>query len=319
MALRGSFAQQSWALMTRGGMLEVGTSKGVEREETKAKLSAEGRAATSQAIAVSTVLHSPDTAKDYASTWKLLGEYAKETFGIKSLEKITGEHVAAYLDFKHECGQAKNTLESKASHIGKLAAALERWNGKNYDTIREGVEVMRPTIAEAPEKALADRAYADPKALVAMLPVGNIWLAGKILQESGVRITEGTRIAASQLRGVSTDRHTGKEVGRYEYIGKGGKVGMATMSVETYRELEKAIAEKGTFEVRQDSFRDALKKIAGAEYNNRSVHGIRYNYAQARLHELQAHGMSRDQAKAVVSKEMNHERPEITELYCAGK
>lgn len=69
----------------------------------------------------------------------------------------------------------------------------------------------------------------------------------------------------------------------------------------------------------QADFRAALKEAAGSEYDGRSAHGLRYNHAQERLHELQVHGMSRDQAKAVVSKEMNHERPEITELYCAGK
>jgi len=319
MALRGSYTQQAWALMTRGGMLETGTSKGHEREAVKAELAAENKAATSQEIATRTVLHSPDSAKQYVSTWSQCGEYAKENFGVKSLEKLTGEHVAEYLDFKHELGQSKDTLDSQAAHLGKLAAALEKWNGGNYDSIRQGVESMRPTIAEAPEKALADRAYSDPKGMVNALPAGDLALAGKVLYESGVRISEGTRIEAAQLRCIGIDKHTGKEVGRFKYVGKGGKTGLAMTSVATYRELEKRIAANGQFEVKQDEFREALKIAAGAEYEGRSVHGLRYSHAQERLHELQAHGMSRDQGKAVVSKEMNHERPEITELYTSGK
>jgi hypothetical protein len=319
MALRGSFTQQAWALMTRGGMLVTGTSKGFEREAVKADLAAANIAATSQEIAARTVLPSPDSARQYASTWAQCGNYAKETFGVKSLEKLTGEHVAAYLDFKHELGQAKDTLDSQAAHLGKLAAALEKWNGQNYDTIRQGVESMRPTIAEAPGKALADRAYSDPQSVVAALPAGDLRLAGRILYESGVRISEGTRIEASQLRGIGVDKYTGRQVGRFEYTGKGGKIGTGSTSVPTYRELEKIVAEKGLFSVSQADFRSALKEAAGSEYDGRSAHGLRYNHAQERLHELQVYGMSRDQAKAVVSKEMNHERPEITELYCAGK
>lgn len=319
MALRGSFTQQAWALMTRGGMLVTGTSKGFEREAVKADLAAANIAATSQEIAARTVLHSPDSARQYASTWAQCGDYAKEVFGVKSLEKLTGEHVAAYLDFKHELGQAKDTLDTQAAHLGKLAAALEKWNGRNYDTIRQGVESMRPTIAEAPERALADRAYSDPRLVIAVLPVGDLQLAGRILYESGVRISEGTRIEAAQLRGIGFDKHTDRQVAWFEYTGKGGKIGTGSISVPTYRELEKIVAEKGLFVVSQADFRAALKEAAGSEYDGRSAHGLRYNHAQERLHELQLHGMSRDQAKAVVSKEMNHERPEITELYCAGK
>jgi integrase len=320
MALRGSYTQQAWALMTRGGMLQTGTSKGLEREAIKTDLASENKSATSQEIASRSVLHSPDSARQYASTWAQCGEYAKETFGVKSLEKLTGEHVAAYLDFKHELGQAKDTLDNQAAHLGKLAAALEKWNGQSYDSIRQGVECMRPTIAEAPEKALTDRAYYDPRTVVSALPAGDIGLAGRILYESGVRISEGTKIGADQLRGLAIDKHTGKEVGRFDYVGKGGKDGIGTTTVATYRELEKAIAANGgKFEVSQAAFRDALKAAAGSEYDGRSAHGLRYNHAQGRMTELQTHGMSRDQAKAVVSKEMNHERPEITELYTAGK
>lgn len=319
MALRGSFTQQAWALMTRGGMLVTGVSKGIERERIKADLAAENKPATSQEIATRSVLHSPDSAGQYASTWAQCGSYAKEVFGIKSLEKLTGEHVAAYLDFKHELGQAKDTLDSQAAHLGKLAAALEKWNGRNYDSLRQGIEAMRPTIAEAPEKALANRAYSAPQLLVAALPAGDLHLAGRVLYESGVRISEGTQIESAQLRGIGVDKHTGRQVGLFEYTGKGGKVGTGTMSVPTYRELEKVVAEKGQFMVSQADFRAALKEVAGSEYEGRAAHGLRYNHAQERLHELQVHGMSRDHAKAVVSKEMNHERPEITELYCSGR
>lgn len=300
--------------------MQTGSSKGLEREVIKAALAAENLPATSQNIAARSIIHSPNSAKQYASTWAQCGEYAKENFGVKSLEKLTGEHVAAFLDFKHECGQAKDSLDSQAAHLGKLAAALEKWNGGNYDSIRQGIESMRPTIAEAPEKALADRAYADPRGLVNSLPAGDLRLAGRILYESGVRISEGTKIDASQLRGLGNDKHTGKEIGRFAYDGKGGKAGLGTMTVQTYKELEMAIAANGgRFEVGQADFRCALKTVAGNEYDGRSAHGLRYSHAQERLKELQAVGMSRDQAKAIVSKEMNHERPEITELYCAGR
>jgi len=45
------------------------------------------------------------------------------------------------------------------------------------------------------------------------------------------------------------------------------------------------------------------------------AHGIRHTYAQKRMIELQNLGWKYDSALAVVSQEMGHFRPEITEVY----
>jgi len=45
------------------------------------------------------------------------------------------------------------------------------------------------------------------------------------------------------------------------------------------------------------------------------IHGLRHSYAQRRMHELAKLGHDRDQALLVVSQEMGHIRPEITEVY----
>lgn len=45
------------------------------------------------------------------------------------------------------------------------------------------------------------------------------------------------------------------------------------------------------------------------------AHGLRHSYAQERMTELQRGGLPRDQALTVVSQEMGHFRPEITEVY----
>ena len=44
------------------------------------------------------------------------------------------------------------------------------------------------------------------------------------------------------------------------------------------------------------------------------AHGLRHTYAQERMSELQCH-MTRDLALEVVSQELGHFRPEITEVY----
>ena len=45
------------------------------------------------------------------------------------------------------------------------------------------------------------------------------------------------------------------------------------------------------------------------------AHGVRHAYAQERMHELRSQGLDRWRALEVVSQEMGHFRPEITETY----
>lgn len=317
--MRGSSKGQAWALMERSGIMQLGSSKGSAARSAREELQEGGERANSSAVAEKTGIYSVGTAQQYASTWTQLLDYAKAEYGEKNIENLNAEIVSAYLDFKAELGHDRQSLEREAAAINKLEAALERWNGKTDYDLKSGVESMRETIKEAPERVLDNRAYTDPQSIVKSLPANEIGLAGKILYESGVRISEATNILASQVKTLTTDPHTGKEIGQFEYVGKGGKIGTASISAETFKELKAAIASHGKFEVSKAELRTALQSAAGKQYEGRGAHGLRWNHAQERFAELQQHGISRDVAKSIVSQELNHERPEITEHYLAHK
>lgn len=317
--MRGSSKGQAWAIMERSGIFQLGSSKGAAKESAREELQEGGERACSSAVASATGIYSVGTAQQYASTWTQLLEYAKAEYGEKNIENLTGEHVSAYLDYKNELGLDRQSLEREAAAIGKLEAALGRWNGRTDYDLKAGVESVRETIREAPERALDNRAYSDPQSIIKSLPANEIGLAGKIIYESGVRISEATNIYASQVKNLTTDPHTGKEIGQFSYVGKGGKIGTASISAETFKELKAAIASHGKFEVKQSELRTALQTSAGKEYVGKGAHGLRWNHAQERFQELQAHGVSRDVALSIVSQELNHERPEITEHYLAHK
>lgn len=319
MALRGSMKSQAWALMTKSENNRIGHSKGQDREQAKQALRDEGKPVTSAALAEQIGMYNINSMKQYESTWNQCGQYARETYGLRSLEQITGQMVIDYLDYKLELGSDKDSLNREASALGKLAATLEKWNGKDYSELRIGIEAMRVDISEAPQKEGYSRAYERPQEVMKQLPDNKAGLALQIIYESGVRIAEGTRISPNQLIGFGKDPHTGKSVGIFRYVGKGGKHGIATTTPDTYKKLVFAMEKAGgKFEVGQKAVRNALQKSVlqtGQIYEGHGVHGLRWNHAQERMIELQAHGMPRDLALAVVSKEMNHERPEITELY----
>jgi len=319
MALRGSMKSQAWALMTKSDNNRIKQSKGHDREQAKQALRDEGNPVTSAALAERIGMYNVDSMKQYVSTWNQCGQYARETYGLRSLENLTGQMVIDYLDYKLELGNDKDSLNREASALGKLASTLEKWNGRDYTELRIGIEAMRVDISEAPQKEGYSRAYERPQEVMKQLPDNKAGLALQIIYESGVRIIEGTRISPDQLMGLGKDPHTGKNVGIFKYIGKGGKHGIATTTQDTYNRLISALEKGGgKFEVGQKDVRNTLQKSvlkSGQIYKGHGVHGLRWTHAQERMIELQAHGMPRDLALAVVSKEMNHERPEITELY----
>jgi len=317
--LSGSMKAQAHTLM-RAVAFSPGTSHGKAKEHAKNELKEAGKACTSANIAEKTGVPSDASAARYVSTWVQAGEFAKAEFSIKVISELTGEHVAAYLQSKIDIGQKASSLEAEVSALNKLASTLEKaLDGRDFSDIKAGTASMAADIRECPDKALFDRAYSDVQVVVAGLPDDKTGLAGRFLQESGCRIAEACRIDASQMKGLSVDKYTGREIGRVLVTGKGGHQYIVNPSKSTYEAVQREIESSGRFDVKQSDLRQAVEKAAGDEYKNRGCHGMRYNYAQERMHELQSVGISRDEAKAIISEELGHHRPEITETYLAGK
>ncbi|QWV98585.1 hypothetical protein KP005_04660 [Geomonas nitrogeniifigens] len=321
--MRGTPTAQAKALLTKSGILQLGTSKGVAKEWAKNQLREQGQPVTSASISANTGIYGLRTTQQYASVWKQLAVYARENFGLKDIERLAGVHVVSYLDYKAEIGLGRDALNKEMAAINKMEQALNKWavlHGRNHQyDLKQAVETFREDVARDIPRNDMIRAYPNPSELVSAVPLGTAEsLAVRILAESGCRIGEGTHIAASQLRGMATDEHTGKSVGRFSYIGKGGKLNSGNLSPETYSSLEKHIREHGMFESSQEAVRNTIRTAAeatGQEYAGHGAHGLRWNFATARMEELQEHGMSRDEALAQVSREMSHNRAEITEHY----
>ena len=236
--LSGSMEAQAHILM-RQVAFQPGTKRSVEKQEARAVLEARGIPATSAEIAKLTCVPSDNSAKTYVSTWKQLGEFARTDCCVKTFAGLTAEHVERYVEYKIDMGNDRSSLETELAAIGKLASTLEKaTDGRSFETLRHGVENMRADVKECPENRLVDRAYANPRGIVEALPVGQIGLVGRIIQESGCRITEGCRLEAAQLKGIATDKYTGRECGRIEVVGKGGNKYVVAMSTRLYGEIK---------------------------------------------------------------------------------
>ena len=170
---------------------------------------------------------------------------------------------------------------------------------------------------------------------IALHQGGRHALATAIAHAAGLRAHElatlrpASEQPASDHREWSPDRFTGREGDRYTVTGKGGLVREVSIPPALAQRLEarrfdapQQITDRGVHyrqyydigagKAWSRSFTEASQRAL--EYST-GAHGLRHSYAQQRLGEVQAQGRSYEQALAVVSQELGHFRPEITETY----
>jgi len=295
-------------------------SIGESKHEAKAEARENGAVGAAE-IAKEIGIYSYSTADAYRDVWRAVGEFAKAEYGIKDMERITGEVAVAYLNSKIEEGVARATFGQYAAAVEKMETALNRFASQNEtgNTYKFGLDDVREVAAlELGERNHEARAYADPSKLYGNIEDKQHALVAQIQHESGGRIKEVSQIKEGQLKGLKADRITGELRGKIEVDGKGGKIRELQVSPAAYAALKAAIAANdGVFKVADyKAYIAALEKSAGKtgqDYNG--SHGLRWNFAQERMQKLQAHGLSYEQALQQVSHEMGHERSDITEHY----
>jgi len=266
-------------------------------------------------------IYSYRTLDAYRDVAKQLMSYVKSEFGVKDIEKITGEHVKSFLEYKVEQGISYRTFQQYAAAVEKLEVALNRYsevnnrgNSYNFESyIKEIREIAKETL----ERTNPTRAYENPKDLIKNLTEKEHSLMAKMQYEGGARIHEASLIKQEQLKGIDNELFTGKGIGKIEVQGKGGYIRNINVLADTYIQLENYIKENGVFKVDKDAYRTDLKAAAeksGQDYTG--SHGLRWNFAQERFNELQAKGnLTYEQALKQVSEEMGHHRADITEHY----
>lgn len=317
--VRGSINYQVNQIFLKSQIFTPGVSKHGAKAEARG-----AGAITSADLGKSLHIYSYSTARTYKDVWHQFGHYARKELGVRDLETLAGEHVRAYLQSRIADGIKHATFKKEAAALAKFENAINKYSqntgsGKQYD-FRTAMADVRAEAAQTLERFQGTRAYADPNALIGKISNDTYNLAASIQHESGARVYEASKIDADQLSGRGTDPHTGKEVGfvRLDPADtKGGKGRMISVSSETYSRLEGHISEHGVFRVRDpDSYRNAIERAAAAsnqEYTG--SHGLRWNFAQERVEELQRAGLTYDQAISQTSWDMGHERADITEHY----
>lgn len=302
--MHGSPKYQVSQVFNHSGIDMRGTSKHAAKETAR-----ETGAKTWADMGKSLGIHSHKTADAYRECWRRCFIHAREHSGLKDLTRIESHHIESYLNDAIERGVSRATYNQYAAALGKLEVALQGWanstGAKRTFELQSGVDATRDE-AKSLAKFEGSRAYERPQEIPANISQREHQLAAKMQLEGGSRINEIGLIRVDQLR-------DGFQI---ETRGKGGKILTPQFSEATYKELVGHLRIHGEFRIDHDQYRADLKLAAaetGQQYNG--SHGLRWNYAQQRMEELRIQGGSHYESLALVSKEMGHERPDITQHY----
>jgi len=271
-------------------------------------------------------IHSIRTAQEMARALARAGNTIRERHGISSLREITPEMAREYLKGRAESiGQKGLDNERRALQLlGRAGFAME---GVKLERIRtDAGEIRYPS----------GRAYTPEQvSMIAGAQREHNALATRIAHAAGLRQHELYTLRpaheqpVSAHRNWSPDRFAGREGVIYTVRGKGGLIREVLIPHNLANRLEaRRLAEPvmtrdqgiryqklyhiGAGRSWAASFRTVAERAIGW---HQGPHGVRHAYAQERMRELQSSAFPYRRALAVVSQELGHFRPEITEVY----
>jgi integrase len=267
-------------------------------------------------------IHSLGTERNYEQALKGAVEFIQAR-KLGDLRGLTRDTALAYLEFR-------------SAQVGQKTLDLDR------QALQAVLGEKLPVIPSELDQVLTSRAYTAPQVrLVAAAQSPRHQLATLLAANAGLRAHElltlrpvaeqpPTQRPAESARHFRPDRFTGRpDVVLYTVVGKGGLCREIALDRPLADRLEavrlpepRTVYDRGIRytphydlgggKAWSDSFSRAAQRVLGW---SAGAHGLRHGYAQARLDTLQGAGRRYEDALAIVSQEMGHFRPDITEVY----
>ena len=266
-------------------------------------------------------IHSVGTGRAYQQAIKTAAEWGREN-GHRSMPDWTSETAQKYLAHRaDQVGQKTLDLDRQALQILPSVGKLDRTKS-DYDAERKLAEESR--AYSAPQIAALTEVQSDRNAL-----------ATEVASAAGLRghelltIRPASEQPASDHREWSEDRFAGIEGERYTVTGKGGLIREVVLPTALAERMEAvrldepvAVKDRGVNYLQAYDIaggKNWSSSFSGASISqlgySTGAHGLRHGYAQQRMETLQRTGKVYEDALLIVSQEMGHFRPDITEVY----
>ncbi len=268
-------------------------------------------------------LRSVGTIRNYEQSLTRVSEFLQKN-SLGDLRSLTPEKAISYLEIRgQEVGQKTVDMERQA-----IQCMMQNVTQKLAPTEK------LPVVKSEQAQILNSRAYSKQQVeMIAAAQTEKNAFSTQIAYAAGLRahelltITRTTEKPADARPSLDT-KFSGRDGIIYTVTGKGGLTRNILLPANLAIQLEnrrletRTVADRGVFyQQRYDisggnrwssSFTAASQRTLGW---SSGAHGVRHSYAQERMSELQKSGMTRDAALEIVSQEMGHFRPEITETY----
>ena len=270
-------------------------------------------------------LQSVGTVRNYEQSLTRVSEFLQQN-RLGDLRSLTPQKAISYLEIRgQEVGQKTVDMERQA-----IQCMMQNVTQKLAPTER------LPIVKSEHTQILTSRAYTTQQVeLIAAAQTEKNALSTQLAYAAGLRAHELLTIArpdeqSPDARPALDAKFSCRSEGViYTVTGKGGLTrdvyfpAKLAIQLETRRLNEaRVVVDRGVnYQQRYDlsggnrwsaSFSTASQRTLGW---SAGAHGVRHSYAQERMSELQKSGMPRDKALEIVSQEMGHFRPEITETY----
>jgi integrase len=262
------------------------------------------------------IIHSLGTARNYEQALTRITQWLQEN-KLGDLKTLDRDKSLNYLELRGQC-------------VGQKTLDQER------QAIQLHLGLKLPVIKSELSEVIKSRAYTiEQIALISSSQTERHSLATRIAYAAGLRAHELLTLQPLNSRSASTHRQwsnkrfTGRQGVIYTVIGKGGLIREVMLPHELARQLEKNrlqipiitrdrnINYKSHYNIGggkqwSNSFSAASKRALGWSHG---AHGLRHTFAQSRMNELQQLGFIYQEALGIVSQQMGHFRPDITEVY----
>jgi Phage integrase family. len=233
--------------------------------------------------------------------------------------------------------QAHEYLNDRALEVGQKTLDMERQaiqSMMQHVTKKlENGDTLNVVKSESKQQ-LNSRAYAKEQVkMIASAQNERNGLSTEIAHAAGLRAHELFTLKRADerqkdARPALSEKFSGRDGERYTVQGKGGLIREICIPKDLAERLEsrrledaKTIRDRGVnYTTNYDigggkNWSNSFSAASNRELNwSAGAHGLRHSYAQDRMRELQTR-MNYSTALEVVSQEMGHFRPEITEVY----
>ncbi|MDV7106394.1 site-specific integrase [Vibrio sp. TH_r3] len=271
------------------------------------------------------VIESVGTARNYEQALKTCCEYLKE-FKLGSLREITLEKAHTYLEIRsQECSQKTIDMDRQAIQAMMQNVTHELKETEKIDVIKSSIDTIKSSRSYTPEQVSA----------IIQHQTEHHSLSVQLCYEAGLRAHELLSLRPSgEVNPSPRDVHPNKfshlpnESKTYTIDGKGGLIREVQIPNHLSERLEERRLDTPTTVIDRginyeshyniagghkfsDSFSKASSRALG--YSN-GAHGLRHSYAQNRYEQLANH-FKRIDVMTIISQELGHFRPDITEVY----